>query len=212
MVYDRIQAEAILARAQELDAHTTGASLDAGALQRVADELGLSREALSQAIDEAAGERTGPLTVEARATTRQSVDEVTGALASYLRLRGLSSSGWSVWEQASGWWPDLYRYRAHTHVAVFVAERVDGTHVRLSARLDRVWRVHLFVALLAPLFLVISAVGGAGLSNLVDLLLLAVLWVGSAIATFYYRREAIQKRLTAALVDVSLPTYRMMPW
>ncbi|MDH3606101.1 MAG: hypothetical protein OER12_03810 [Acidimicrobiia bacterium] len=211
MVYDRRQAESILARAQELDAPSSEALFDTAALQQLADELDVSRQALTQAIDEMTTEDAGLLSAEAGALVDQPVETVTESVGAYLRLRGLTSTGWSVWEQSTGWWPDVYRYRAHTPVAVSVSSAGTATRVRLIAHLDRVARAHVVFGVLAPLWLAMLVAGG-GVSGLGGWLVPAVAWVAGAIGGFFYRREAIRRRLANALVEVARPDYRMVPW
>lgn len=211
MVYDRRQAESILARAQELDAPTSEALFDTAALQELADELDVSRQALTQAIDEMTTEEAGLLTAQAGAMVDQPVESVTESVGAYLRLRGLTSSGWSVWEQSTGWWPDVYRYRAHTPVAVSVSPAGEATRVRLTAHLDRIARAHVVVGLLAPLWLAMLVAGG-GVSELAGWVLPAAAWVAGAIGGFFYRREAIRRRLARTLGEIARPVYRMVPW
>ncbi|NNC93429.1 MAG: hypothetical protein HKN80_13150, partial [Acidimicrobiia bacterium] len=133
------------------------------------------------------------------------------ALDSFFRLRGLTPAGSAVWEQGSGWWPDLYRFTARTPVGVSVGASDYGTTVRLTARLDRVWRAHLVSGLLAPLALVLTVLG-AGPSAWFGLMLGALAWMAVVAWTYQLRREAVQRRLAAALADVSRPAYRLQPW
>ena len=210
MAFDRRQAEEVFERALEIDGAPIP-TFDRAALQRLADELGVSESAMSQAIAEATGGRPGMLNAIAEATIPVSVSEIHDALDSFFRLRGLNPSGSAVWEQGSGWWPDLYRFTVRTPVGVSVGAADHGTSVRLTARLDRVWRTHLVAALLAPLALILAAVG-AGPADSAGLVLGALVWMAGAAWTYQLRREAVQRRLAAALADVARPAYRLQPW
>ncbi|MCP4249494.1 MAG: hypothetical protein GY778_20830 [bacterium] len=171
----------------------------------------MSESAISQAIDEAVTGRPGPFNAVAQATVPAPAPEVQQALRSFLRLRGLSPTGSTVWQQESGWWPDLYRFTAITAVALSVNEAAGGTTVRLTARLDRVWRGHLGAALLAPLLLAVTLFG-VGPSISMGSVLGAFAWVGAAAWTYRLRLEAVRRRLAGALVDVARPAYRLQPW
>lgn len=210
MVYDRMQAEAILARAQQLDRPSSEAVFDAAALHRLADELEVSPEALAQAIEESSS--AGTLVVQAGAVIQQPVEQVADSLNTYLRLRGLVSTGWSVWEQATGWWPDVFRYRVHTPVAVSVTPTGEATRVRLTARLDRVVRAHVLLALLAPAWLLLVGLGGGTGSDVVSWVVPAIAWVAAAVIGFFHRREAIRRRLESALAEIDRPAYQRVPW
>ncbi|MBT8165854.1 MAG: hypothetical protein KJP22_05765 [Acidimicrobiia bacterium] len=210
MAFDRVQVEAVIERALELD-DAPSAGMDAGAVRRIGDELGVSPGAMSQALAEIGAGRPGPLSVSAQATIPVPPAVLESALSSFLRLRGLAPTGSAVWQQASGWWPDLYRFSAVSPVAVTVGEADDATALRLTARLDRVWRVHLLAALLAPLALVLAVLGvGPGLS-LGSVILLAA-WVGLCGWTYLVRRTAVERRLRGALDTVANPAYRLHPW
>ncbi len=210
MAFDRSQAEAVFERALELDA-PAASTFDRAALQRLADELGVSESAMSRAIDEALAGRPGPLNAVAEAEIAASAPEIHEALGSYFRLRGLRPNGPTVWQQESGWWPDLYRFTATTAVAVSIREGDDRTTVRLTARLDRLWRVHLAAALMGPLLLLGGFIG-VGPSVTVGSLVAVLLWVGAAAWTYQQRRQAVGRRLGGALTDVARPAYRLQPW
>ncbi len=211
MVLDRNQVEAAIERAMELDAAEVS-TFDVAAVQRLADELGVSQAAISQAIGEAVGGSPGPLNAAAQELIPATPAEVEEALESYFRLRGLGTDGSTVWRQQSGWWPDLYRFTATTPVAAAVAEAGEGTMVRLTARLDRVWRAHVVAVLLGPLLLAIAILTGAGPAALVSAVLLSLGWALLSAWTYQLRREAIRRRLARALHDVSQPAYRLAPW
>ena len=117
-----------------------------------------------------------------------------------------------MWEQASGWWPDVYRYRAQTPVVVSVAPAGDATRVRLTARLDRLARVHVLLALLAPLWVSFLAGRGATIGELMGWAVPAALWIVGSALGFLYRREAIRRRLATALCAIAEPVYRAAPW
>lgn len=210
MVFDRRQAEEVFERALEIDGAPVPA-FDAASLQRLAAEMGVSESAMSQAIAEATIGPPGPLNALAEATIPAPPAEVRNALDSFFRLRGLTPAGSAVWEQGSGWWPDLYRLTARTPVGVSVGASDCGTTVRLTARLDRVWRAHLVAALLAPLALVLTVLG-TGPSAWFGLMLGALAWMAVVAWAYQLRREAVQRRLAAALADVSRPAYRLQPW
>lgn len=210
MVFDRSQAEEVFERALELDGDAAP-TFDSSALHRLADELGVSEAAMSQAIGEVIAGRPGLLNAVAAASLAVPVSEVGEALASFLRLRGLAPVGSTVWEQRSGWWPDLYRFTATTPVAVSVAETDGGSTVRLATRLDRVWRAHLVGALLAPVVLALALLG-VGPSASAGTVVVALVWIGAAAWTYQLRREAVRRRLSRALEDVARPEYRLQPW
>lgn len=212
MVLDRRQVEAILERALELDSAGLEATFDIDTVQRLADELGVSSAALTTAIGEVGIETTGPLAVVAQSTIAAPVADVDAALAAFLRLRGLHTEGSSVWRQDSGWWPDLYRFTAVTPVATSLAAADDGTVVRMTARLDRVWRGHALAALLALLLLGLSVLTGSGPSDILGTVVLGAIWLALVAWTYYARREAIQRRLAGAITDVSGAAYRRNPW
>lgn len=210
MTFDRRQAEEVFERALELDTAAVP-DFDRSALQRLADEMGVSEAAMSQAIAEATGGRPGPRNAVAEATIQAAPSDVGAALDSFLRLRGLSPSGTTVWHQTSGWWPDLYRLTAITPVAVSISGTDAEATVRLTARLDRIWRGHLMAALLGPLVIILAVVR-AGSSISVGLVVGAVVWMTAAAWTYQLRRDAVQRRLAGALGDVSNPAYRFQPW
>lgn len=210
MAFDRSQVEAVIQRALELDdVPTTG--MDAAAVLRVGEELGVSSEAMIRALAEVTSDRPGPLSVGAQATIAVSAAAAEAALAAFLRLRGLASTGSAVWQQETGWWPDLYRFWAVTPVGVTVGVADDGAVVRLTARLDRVWRAHLAAALLAPILLVVSLLGAGPEPSVGGVVLLAV-WVGLCGWTYLARRAAVARRLRGALDTVADPAYRRHPW
>ena len=210
MAFDRRQAEEVFERALEID-EAAVAEFDQSALQRLADEMGVSEAAMSQAIAEATGGRPGPRNAVAEATIPAAPSDVGAALDSFFRLRGLSPSGTTVWHQTSGWWPDLYRFTAITPVAVSLSGSESEATVRLTARLDRIWRSHLLAALLAPLVLVMAFLR-TGSSVSLGLALGAVVWMTAAAWTYQQRRDAVARRLAGALGDVSNPAYRFHPW
>jgi hypothetical protein len=210
MALDRSQVEAVIQRALELDeAPSTG--MDAGAVRRIGDELGVSPKAMSQALAEIGAGRPGPLSVSAQATIPVPPAGLDSALASFLRLRGLAPTGSGVWQQETGWWPDLYRFWAVAPVGVVVGEADDGSVVRMTARLDRLWRAHLGAALLGPLLLVMAVLGAGPPPSLGGVGLLVV-WVGLCGWTYLARRAAVERRLRGALATVADPAYRMHPW
>ena len=111
MAFDRSQVEAVIQRALELDdVPTTG--MDAAAVLRVGEELGVSSEAMIRALAEVTSDRPGPLSVSAQATIAVSAAGAETVLDAFLRLRGLASTGSAVGQQETGWWPDLYRFWA----------------------------------------------------------------------------------------------------
>ncbi len=211
---DRDQVEVALTRAVEIDAAVEPAepTFDLPTVQRLADELGVSSEAIARAIGETTVPEAGPINAVAHATIPAPAPEVDRALESLLRLRGLQPVGSGVWQQASGWWPDLFRFRAVTPVAVTVAPGYGGTVVSLTARLDRVWRVHLAAAVLVPLVTALALLGAVGVGDLAGGLVAALAWVGSCAWGYQYRRESIRRRLAAALGDIAEPAYRRQPW
>jgi len=212
MTLDRSQIEAVLERAFELDAATVDETVDVETVRRLADELGVSESALMQAMSEVAGERAGSHGVVAQASIPAQAADLEGALGSFLRLRGLITEGHDVWRQESGWWPDLYRFRAVTPVAVSIAPGDGVTVVSLTARLDRVWRGHVMAAVLAPLLVGLLLLAAPGLSSLVGGVVLGALWVGACGWAFHYRTESIRQRLASAIGEVSRPLYRLHPW
>jgi hypothetical protein len=92
-----------------------------------------------------------------------------------------------------------------------VGEADDATAIRLTARLDRVWRAHLGAALLAPLMVVMTLLGFGPGPSLGGFILLAG-WVVLCGWTYLARREAIGRRLAGALDAVASPAYRLHPW
>jgi hypothetical protein len=210
MAFDRGQVEAVIQRALELDDVPT-AGMDAAAVLRVGEELGVSSEAMIRALAEVTSDRSGPLSVSAQATIAVAAAEAETALAAFFRLRGLASTGSAVWQQETGWWPDLYRFWAVVPVGVTVGVADDGAVVRLTARLDRVWRAHLAAALLAPVLLMVSLLGAGPELSVGGVVLLAA-WAGLCAWTYLARRAAVERRLRAALDIVADPAYRSHPW
>jgi hypothetical protein len=209
MVFDKRQAEAVIERALEIDLGEAPA-FDAAALQRLADELGVTPAAMSQAIEEAKSGRPGFLNAMAELAIDVPVADVERAMESMLRLRGLHPVGSRVWQQDSGWWPDLYRFRAAAPVAVSVEPADGGCAVRLTARLDRIWRAHLTGALLGPLLFLLALAGGTG--SLPTVLVSAAGWSWFSLWSYLPRRRAVERRLRSALTDLSRPAYRLHPW
>jgi len=213
MAFDRSQAEAILERALALDADEPAATIDVDALQRLGDELGISPASLAEAMEQVPGDRSsGPLNVSARATVRASRAETQAGFASFMRLRGLDTDGSNVWRQGSGWWPDLFRFRAVTPVSFSLSPTGDETRVHLTARLDGVWRAHLLAAILGALFAVVAWLTGPDLTGMVAALTGAAAWIALCVWAYLYRREVVRRRLADALRDVSGPRYRRNPW
>jgi hypothetical protein len=151
------------------------------------------------------------LNAVAQATIAASPEVVTDSLGSYLRLRGLTTDGSKVWRQEGGWWPDLYRFTASTPVGLAVAESDDGTLVRLTARLDRIWRTHLIAGIIAPV-LAALAFFTAVIPSPVTSLAGAVLGAGASVWWYQLRRRAIERRLARALTEIASPAYRLAPW
>jgi hypothetical protein len=205
---DRLQAEAALSRALELEATAAADVFDRDALERLGLELGVSPESLDQALGDVLGAPAGPLNAAAARTIVAPVEEVEAAIESLLRLRGLTTDGGSVWRQGTGWWPDLFRFRAVTPVAVSVIEAGTGTTVRFMARLDHLWRAHLVAAILVPLLAALLL----GIGELVASLFLGLAWVAVCGLGYRYRRGAVRRRLEGALRELSRPDYRSQPW
>jgi hypothetical protein len=204
---DRLQAEAALERAIELDASSDEpATFDRERLEQLGQELGVSTVALNQALDEVLNAPAGPLTTGAVRTIDASRAELEPAIDAMLRLRGLTTEGGSVWSQASGWWPDLYRFLSVTTLAVSLMAAGEGTTVRLVARLDRVWRGHLVAAVLLPLGLLAVNPGVLAWFGV------TAGWVVACGAGYSHRRESIRRRLEQALRELARPDYRRHPW
>lgn len=205
---DRLQAEAAIGRALELEAAEADRELfDRAALERLGEELGVSIEALNRAIDEILTAPAGPLNAAAARTVDAPRSEVESALESMLRLRGLTTNGGDVWQQDTGWWPDLFRFRSVTTLAVTMVGAGVGTTVRFMARLDRIWRAHLAAAVVVPLLLAAAAV-----TNPVSLVAMTLGWMALCGGGYLYRREAVRRRLEQGLSELSQPRYRRQPW
>ena len=205
---DRLQAEAAIARAMELDASRDDDAFDRQMLERLGREFGVSMESLNRAVDEVMTVPEGPLNAAATRTIDASQAEVEPAIESMLRLRGLTTDGGSVWRQDGGWWPDLYRFRSVTTLAVTLLAAGAGTTVRFMARLDRIWRAHLAAAVVLPVVLGLVM----AMADPPAWLALSLAWIGLCALTYGYRRQAVRARLDQALAELAQPEYRRQPW
>lgn len=211
MTLDRNQVEQALERATRLDDDGTG-RFELVDVQKVADELGLSREAVRQAVAEVSGQASGMLTVGASGYVPGDADAVHDALRTYLTLRGLAPAGAGVWRQQNGWWPDLYRFLAGTPVAVTVAPAGPRTFVGLTAGLDRVFRVHVAAAFFGLVAAALIFLSRPGVTQLATIAALTLGWLAADLWAFMRRRIAVEQRLLGALTDISQPRYRLTPW
>lgn len=213
MTLDRSQLEQALERATRLEGEREQqAGFGLADVERVGDELGLSRETVRRAVADVSGEASGMLTVGVRRIVQSDADTVQEDLTTYLHLRGLEASGPGLWRQRGGWWPDLYRLSAVTPVAVTVSQAGEQSFVSLTAGIDRVFRAHIvaaFVGMLAAVLIFLSRPGPGQLLALTGLL---VIWLAADLWAFMRRRLAIQHRLAGALADVARPSYRHQPW
>lgn len=212
MILDRSELETVLKRAIDIDSAAGDDSFDLATVEHLADELGVTRSALIQAIDEVAQPNRPHATTSAQVVIEAPQDEVLAAVESLFRLRGLRRTGVANWEQDSGWWPDLYRFRATTPVSVWTGRRGGSTWVRLTARLDNAWRSHLLAGILGPVLLVLWALTGTRLSQVVAWLPMTAAWVFAVTWAYRLRRASVGRRLVAALRDVARPSYRLAPW
>jgi hypothetical protein len=212
MVLDRSELEAVLKRAIDIDLATGDESFDLATVEDLADELGVSRTALIQAIDEVVLLDASHVTTSAQVVVTAPPDEVLAAVESLFRLRGLRKTGVASWEQDSGWWPDLYRFRASTPVSVWTGGGGESTWVRLSARLDNAWRSHVLASLAAPLLLVLWTLTSGSFGEALAWLPIVAAWMLAVTWAYRLRRAAIGRRLVAALRDVARPSYRLAPW
>ena len=210
MVFDRRQAQEALERAIELDTQPRTEVVDEGTLRRLGDELGLSRESVAAAIRETRSSSTAPFTVVAASEISAQPDEARAATRAYLHMRGLTEERGAVWRQATGWWPDLFRYRTIVMISATVFATTGGSMIRLTANLDRIWRAHLFASLAGLLLLVTGWAGDA--LDLAPAMLLGALWTAGVAGGFWYRRSAIQSRLASAIRDIGRPDYLLAPW
>ncbi len=212
MALNLSKLESVLARAAELDAGVGKSRpvVSAEEVSLVAAELGISPAATAQALSEA---QAGPApTVEASAMVPGEPARVAIDVATYLHMRGLTEVGSGVWEQRTGWWPDLYRYRVVTPVAVAAAVAADATRVTLIAGLDRIWRLHLLAGVIGFLAVVGLTIPPLGLTSLFAGGVQAILVVTVAWWSYYHRRQAIRARLGSALEEIGRPSYRLQPW
>lgn len=206
---DRVQAEAALSRALELEARSeSGDRFDRAVLDRLGLELGISPQALDEAVEEVLSAPAGPMNAAAGRAIPAPAAEISAALDTMLRLRGLTTDGAGVWRQESGWWPDVFRSWAVTPVAVSIVDSGRRTVVRFMARLDRIWRAHLLAAIIAPLVAAVLL----GVGELLAVLGFGLAWVAASVLGYQYRREAIRQRLDRALGELARPDYRRQPW
>lgn len=206
---DRVQAESALNRALELESADPGGELlDRAALDRIGQELGIAPDTLDVAVTEVLSAPAGPLNAAAARTIDAPAPELDRAIATMLRLRGLTTDGNAVWRQESGWWPDLFRYRAVTPVAVSVVASGRSAVVRLMARLDHMWRSHLVAAVVVP----ILAAFFVGIGEIAFILAFGAGWVALSLIGYQYRRDAVRQRLEQALRELARPDYRSQPW
>lgn len=84
--------------------------------------------------------------------------------------------------------------------------------MRLTARLDNAWRSHLLAGILGPVLLVLWALTGTRLSQVVAWLPMTAAWVFAVTWAYRLRRASVGRRLVAALRDVARPSYRLAPW
>jgi hypothetical protein len=212
MDLDRSELEAVLKRAIAIDQRTDYESFDLGAVEHISDELGVSRTALMQAIEEVVVVRAIRVKTSAQLVVPAPQEEVLAAIESFFRLRGLKKTGVSIWEQGAGWWPDLYRIRTRTPVSVWTGGREQSTSVRVTARLGNVWRSHVAAGVVVPVVLLLWGLAGGSLSQTVPWLPVVAVWVVAVAWAYRLRRQSIARRMTAALHDIARPSYRLAPW
>jgi len=212
MARDRTKLEAVLARAAELDSLADDGQimLDDEEVSWVGAELGISRVSISRALSELNAGQS--LTVDATAVLPGTRARVMSDLATYLHIRGLRSIAAGVWEQRSGWWPDLYRFLALTPVAVAVSDSGNSTRITLIAGLDRIWRVHLLIGVLGFVAAAVVTVPTLELTNMLAGVLVATLFMVLSWWFYLRRRRMITWRLQWALEEIARPSYRMQPW
>ena len=212
MARDRTKLEAALARAAELDSLAGDAQImfDDEEVSRVGAELGISPVSISRALSELNAGQS--LTVHATAVLPGARARVMSDLATYLHIRGLTSIGAGVWEQRSGWWPDLYRFLALTPVAVAADDSGNSTRITLTAGLDRIWRVHLLVGVLGFVAAAVVTIPTLELTTMLAGILVATLFMGLSWWLYLRRRRLIEWRLQWALEEIARPSYRVQPW
>lgn len=212
MALDRSKLELVLARAAELDAGAGDSprTFSEEDVSRVAAELGISALAVTRALSEANAGQS--LNVEASAALRGDPAQVIAGVSTYLHMRGLGEVGAGVWEQRTGWWPDVYRFRVVTPVAVAATFSSDQTHITLTAGLDRIWRLHLISGLLGLLALIALGLPPLSVTSFMVATVQAGVVVGVAWWSYRFRRRAILMRLQWALEEIGRPSYQLQPW
>ncbi len=217
--YSREHAEAVLARAFELDAGAE-AGLTVAQIRHIAAELGISEAAVASSLaehavdavglapppDHSMGRVLGPGRVAAVRTFPAGPSWAAHRLTRELHRRHLDLDAGdgqrACWTQRRAWWPDLHRVTAPTRVTTLVGEHPDGCLVRLEADLDSARRSHAF---------------GAGLSIAAALavpLLVPLAWTLPALAatvvggpwlamiTFRRRARLVEERLDDLLASL----------
>ncbi len=209
---DRSKLELVLARAAELDAGAgeSPRKYTEHEVSRVAAELGISAMAVTQALSEVHSGQS--LRVESSAVLRGDPSQVAADVSTYLHMRGLGEVGSGVWEQRTGWWPDVYRFRVVTPVAVATTATQGQTQVTLTAGLDRIWRLHLVAGLVGLLSLLAMALPPLSVTNFIVAAVQAGVLVAVVWWSYRFRRRAIHARLGWALDEIGRPSYQLQPW
>ena len=210
MALDRTKLEMVLERAEELDSAATRSTFSDEEVARLGDELGISPAAVTRALAEASASQS--LTVGATALIHGEQPRVLDHVTTYLQMRGLEPIGAGVWEQRTGWWPDLYRFRALTPIAVSAVQSGEATRVTITAGLDRIWRLHLVAGALGLLAATFLAIPPLALTSLFAAGLQAGLVAGSSWWSYVQRSRAIRTRLQRGLEEIASPTYQLQPW
>ena len=212
MARDHPNLEEVLTRAAELDLLAADGQLmlNDEEVSWVGAELGISPVSISRALSELNAGQS--LNVDATAVLPGTRARVMSDLATYLHIRGLRSIGAGVWEQRSGWWPDLYRFLALTPVAVAASDSGNSTRITLIAGLDRIWRVHLLIGVLGFVTAAVVTILTLELTNMLAGILVATLSMGLSWWFYLRRRRLITLRLQWALEEIARPSYRVQPW
>ena len=203
------EAEAVIARAIELDGDAHGGDLTTPQVEEIAAELGISATSVRRALDDLADNdgraglerRVGPRRVAVERTIDGAALPVSRRLASALNHHGLDQLGgfgpWEVWEQRRGWWPDLHRTWAPVRVHVRTQDAGDGlTRVGLRARLAELRPFYVAAGLMLSLLCGLLMIWGRfDLPTLVAFPLVVAAGPALAVLAYRWRLQGIERRL-----------------
>ena len=209
----RDQAEAVLARAIELDSMSADDGFTVDQLRRIAEEMGVSRTSLEASLRElpappqAGGgvldRIVGPTRVVVERPTPRSAAAAASDLQRRLERLNLTKSSDRVWVQRLDWWPDAHRISAPTVLEIDAVPATPPRPALLRVRADvgEARRNH-----------VASAAAGAALVPLavfgLPVTLLTATAIGvvlGAVGSYRLRLRGVEERIVRMLEAVTAP-------